>query len=41
MLNNFDRIANLQNDTHIFCGHEYTKDNYKWAIGVDYENTNI
>lgn len=33
------RIRALPDDTEIFCGHEYTAENLKWAASVDLDNT--
>lgn len=31
MLKNMDLIRELDEDMEVFCSHEYTEDNYKWA----------
>lgn len=38
MQKNFDLIRKLPGDTFVFCGHEYTLDNFKWAAGIYPEN---
>ena len=41
MLKNMDLVAGLDENLHIFPGHEYTLKNLKWAISVDKNNSYI
>lgn len=41
MQKNFDEIRKLPKDTFVFCGHEYTLDNFKWAMGIYPENETV
>ncbi len=34
-------ISSLPDDTFVFCGHEYTVANFKWAINIDVDNKNV
>ena len=34
-------LASLNDDTHVYCGHEYTIANLKFALSVEPENTYI
>jgi len=38
MLRNMDNLAALPKDTFVFPGHEYTKSNLEWAMGIEWEN---
>ena len=35
------RIAALPDDTRVFCGHEYTRHNLKWAREIDPDNADV
>ncbi len=35
MLDSLDRLAALPPDTRVFCAHEYTASNLRWALAVD------
>jgi len=41
MLNSLSRLASLPGDTLIYCAHEYTLDNLKFARAVEPENGDI
>ena len=41
MFNSLNRLKSLPNDTKIFCAHEYTEDNLKWAKSIYPEDSNI
>ena len=32
------RAKKFHRDTQIFCGHDYTLANLKWAVGIEWEN---
>lgn len=34
MVENFKKLRSLPKDTFVFCGHEYTLDNFKWASQI-------
>lgn len=36
-----EKLANLPDDTLVFCGHEYTQQNLKFARHVEGENRDI
>lgn len=36
-----DKLSNLPDDTLVFCGHEYTQQNLKFAKHVENENRDI
>ncbi len=36
-----NKLANLPEETHIYCGHEYTQANGKFALTVDPENNSL
>jgi len=38
MLQSLDRLATLPGDTKVYCGHEYTLNNLKFALSVDPDN---
>ena len=38
MFNSIEKIKNLPSDTLIYCGHEYTENNGKFAINIDNQN---
>lgn len=39
MLGSLQKIAGLPDETRIYCGHEYTMSNGRFALGVEPENT--
>ena len=39
MLESFHKIAALPDDVEIYCGHEYTVSNVRFALSVDGQNT--
>ncbi len=39
MYNSLETLANLPDETRIYCGHEYTQSNARFAVTVDPENT--
>ena len=41
MLSAFDRISELPDETKIFCGHEYTLSNFKFALLAEPHNPKI
>ncbi|KRX03981.1 hypothetical protein PPERSA_12428 [Pseudocohnilembus persalinus] len=41
MYQNFELISTLPDDTDVYCGHEYTVANYKWAVQVEKNNQNL
>eukprot|EP00397_Hematodinium_sp_SG-2012_P031610 GEMP01033583.1.p1 GENE.GEMP01033583.1~~GEMP01033583.1.p1 ORF type:complete len:262 (+),score=63.16 GEMP01033583.1:202-987(+) len=41
MLNSIDKIKNLPGDTQLFCGHEYTAANGRFAQSVDTQNEDL
>lgn len=41
MLNSLDKFAALPNATRVYCAHEYTLSNLRWARAVDPENTEL
>lgn len=34
----FEKLAALPHDTKVYCGHEYTLSNYRFALSVDPDN---
>ncbi|MBA0724936.1 hypothetical protein Golax_021575 [Gossypium laxum] len=38
MLSSLQRIMSLPDDTNIYCGHEYTLSNSKFALSIDPKN---
>ena len=38
MLESLNKIKNLSKDTNIYCGHEYTKKNLNFCLGIDLDN---
>jgi len=38
MLESLNKIKNLSKDTNIYCGHEYTKKNLNFCLGIDLNN---
>ncbi|WP_372365674.1 hydroxyacylglutathione hydrolase [Candidatus Uabimicrobium sp. HlEnr_7] len=38
MLESFNKIAALPNDVEIYCGHEYTASNVRFALSIDGKN---
>ena len=41
MVNAFDKILSLNDQTKIFCGHEYALQNYEYTMKFDSENDNL
>jgi hydroxyacylglutathione hydrolase len=41
MLQSIDRLRQLPADTRLWCAHEYTRDNLKFAISIEPENTDL
>lgn len=41
MSSSLDKLAALPEDTRIFCGHEYTLDNLRFALAVEPGNTDV
>lgn len=41
MLCSLGKIATLPGDTKIYCGHEYTESNAKFALSIDPENEQL
>jgi hydroxyacylglutathione hydrolase len=41
MYSNMQRIASLPDDVRIYCGHEYTLANARFAAHVDPQNTDV
>ena len=41
MLNSLDKFAALPNDTLVYCAHEYTLANLRWARAVDPDNQDL
>ena len=41
MLNSLKKFASLPDDTLVYCGHEYTVGNLRWAASVEPNNTAI
>ena len=37
----YTKLGSLPRDTEIYCGHEYTLSNYKFALSVDGENPDL
>ena len=37
----FDKLAKLPRETLVYCGHEYTLSNYKFALSVDGQNSDL
>lgn len=37
----YERIGNLPPDTKIYCGHEYTLSNYKFALSIEPHNADL
>lgn len=38
MFANMQRLATLPDDVHVYCGHEYTLANARWAVNVEPDN---
>ena len=38
MVENFDLIASLPKECKIFCGHDYTIENYEWLVKIEKDN---
>ena len=41
MFNSLNKLSSLPKNTKIYCGHEYTLSNLKFAIEVDSENQDL
>ncbi len=41
MLASLERLAALPDDTQVYCGHEYTQNNLRFAVQVEPENADI
>lgn len=41
MLSAFDRFGSLPDDTHVFCGHEYTLKNLEFCLMAEGEENPI
>ncbi len=41
MFKSLNRLKALPNDTKVYCAHEYTEDNLKWAKSIYPEDSNI
>lgn len=41
MLQSLDKIKKMPENTYIYCAHEYTLSNLKWALYVDPHNTSL
>ena len=41
MVNSIDKLRQLPDDTRVWCAHEYTLNNLKFALTVDRENVNL
>ena len=41
MFNSLNKLSSLPKNTKIYCGHEYTLSNLKFAIEVDSENIDL
>ena len=41
MLNSLDKIKALPSNTLIYCAHEYTLDNYRFAMQIEPNNTKL
>jgi len=41
MFNSLSRLAELPNETRVYCGHEYTQSNARFAIAVDPDNQTL
>lgn len=41
MNKNYKKFVELEDDTDVFCGHQYTKSNVEWSSKVDYENEEL
>ena len=39
MFNSLNKIKNLPPETKVYCGHEYTKNNYEFCLEYDKDNT--
>lgn len=37
----YDKLATLPGDTLVYCGHEYTLSNYKFALSIDPHNDEL
>lgn len=41
MFNSLKKLAALPDDTKVYCGHEYTRDNLRFAASVEPQNENV
>jgi hydroxyacylglutathione hydrolase len=41
MADSLSRLASLPQETQVYCGHEYTMENLRFAIAVDPDNTDL
>ncbi|WP_445634164.1 Hydroxyacylglutathione hydrolase [Nostoc sp. DSM 114161] len=41
MVNSLSKIRSLPDDTHVWCAHEYTLKNLKFALSLDGDNTDL
>jgi hydroxyacylglutathione hydrolase len=41
MFNSLKKLAALPDDTKVYCGHEYTRDNLRFAASVEPENEDV
>jgi hydroxyacylglutathione hydrolase len=39
MWNSLQRLASLPDDTLVYCGHDYTVENYEFALSIEPDNT--
>lgn len=37
----YEKLGRLPSDTLVYCGHEYTLSNYKFALSIDGENSDL
>ena len=37
----YEKLAKLPSDTLVYCGHEYTLSNYKFALSIDGDNADL
>ena len=37
----YEKLASLPSDTSVYCGHEYTLSNYKFALSIDSTNDEL
>jgi hydroxyacylglutathione hydrolase len=41
MWDSLQKLATLPNDTHIYCGHDYTLENYQFALEIESNNKTV